>query len=81
MFSCARVLTIILALVAPATFAAAQNYPNRTVKIVVPFGAGGPGDIFARQLAQYLSDQLKQSFIIENRPGAGSIIGTDIGSQ
>lgn len=78
MFSCARVLTIILALVAPATFAAAQNYPNRTVKIVVPFGAGGPGDIFARQLAQYLSDQLKQSFIIENRPGAGSIIGTDI---
>ena len=56
----------------------AQTYPARTVKIIVPFGAGGPADVYARVLAQSLSDDLKQSFIVENRPGAGSIIGTDM---
>jgi tripartite-type tricarboxylate transporter receptor subunit TctC len=57
--------------------AAAQNYPNRPVKLIVPFGAGGPADVYARVLAQHLSDETKQSFIVEDRPGAGSIIGTD----
>src|SRR5262245_63463674 len=57
--------------------ATAQDYPARPVKIIVPFGAGGPADVYARQLGQYLSDSLKQSFVVENRPGAGSIIGTD----
>lgn len=57
--------------------ASAQTYPNRTVKIIVPFGAGGPADVYARVLAQHLSDETKQSFVIENRPGAGAIIGTD----
>ena len=57
--------------------ASAQDYPARQVRIIVPFGAGGPADIYARVLAQHLSEQLKQTFIIENRPGAGSIIGTD----
>jgi tripartite-type tricarboxylate transporter receptor subunit TctC len=56
---------------------AAQNYPNRPVKFIVPFGAGGPADVFARVLAQHLSEDTKQSFIVENRPGAGSVIGTD----
>jgi tripartite-type tricarboxylate transporter receptor subunit TctC len=56
---------------------AAQDYPARSVKIIVPFGAGGPADVFARVLAQHLSDSLKQSFVVENRPGAGSVIGTD----
>jgi tripartite-type tricarboxylate transporter receptor subunit TctC len=59
---------------APAT---AQDYPSRPVKIIVPFGAGGPADVYARVLAQHLQDQLKQSFVVENRPGAGSVIGTD----
>jgi len=55
----------------------AQDYPTRTVKIIVPFGAGGPADVFSRVLAQHLSDALKEPFIVEDRPGAGSIIGTD----
>jgi tripartite-type tricarboxylate transporter receptor subunit TctC len=56
--------------------AAAQDYPTRSVKIVVPFGAGGPADNYARILAQYLQESLKQSFVVETRPGAGSFIGT-----
>ena len=59
------------------TGASAQTYPSRPVKIIVPFAAGGPADIFARQLGQYLSEALKQTFVIEDRPGAGSILGTE----
>ena len=57
--------------------AAADSYPSRTVKLIVPFGAGGPADVYARFLAKYLSDETKQSFVVEDRPGAGSVIGTD----
>ncbi|MEZ5639375.1 MAG: tripartite tricarboxylate transporter substrate-binding protein [Burkholderiaceae bacterium] len=56
----------------------AQDYPNRTVRIVVPFATGGPADNYARYIAQRLQDELKQSFIVDNKPGAGSVIGTDI---
>ncbi|MGZ5804767.1 MAG: Bug family tripartite tricarboxylate transporter substrate binding protein [Xanthobacteraceae bacterium] len=61
----------------PGAAALAQEYPSHPVKIIVPFGAGGPADIFSRQIAQYLSDHFKQSFVVEDRPGAGSVIGTD----
>lgn len=58
--------------------AAAQDWPSRTVKIVVPFATGGPADNYARFLAQRLQDEFKQTFIVDNKPGAGSIIGTDL---
>ena len=68
---------VVAATIALAAPAQAQGYPNRTVKMIVPFGAGGPADVYARILAKYLSDETKQAFVIENRPGAGALIGTD----
>jgi tripartite-type tricarboxylate transporter receptor subunit TctC len=73
-------LKLVLALAAAAALglpAAAQDYPSRNVRIIVPFGAGGPADVYARFVGQHLSDALKRSFVIENRPGAGAVIGTD----
>ena len=67
-----------LALALASGLAHAQSYPNRPVKIVVPFAAGGPADNYARFMAQRLGEELKQTFVIDNKPGAGSIIGTDL---
>jgi tripartite-type tricarboxylate transporter receptor subunit TctC len=74
--ACRAGMLAILAAFAAAP-AVAQDYPVRPIKIVAPFGAGGPGDVFSRQLAQYLPEILKETVIVENRPGAASIIGTD----
>jgi tripartite-type tricarboxylate transporter receptor subunit TctC len=54
----------------------AQEYPTRTTRIIVPFGAGGPADLAARLLGNALQESFKQPFVIENRPGAGAVIGT-----
>jgi tripartite-type tricarboxylate transporter receptor subunit TctC len=64
-------------LVLAAGSAAAQGYPNRPVKIIVPFGPGGFTDVVARIMAQKLGAAMGGSFVIENKPGAGSTIGTD----
>jgi len=61
--------------------AQAQTYPTRPVKMVVPFSAGGPADNYARFLAQRLQDILGQNFVVDNKPGAGSVIGTDLAAK
>jgi len=66
------------ALPAVSRIAWAQTYPSRPVRIVVGFPPGGVGDILARLMGQWLSDRLSQPFVIENRPGAGSNIGTEV---
>jgi tripartite-type tricarboxylate transporter receptor subunit TctC len=58
--------------------AAAQSWPDKPVKIVVPFGPGGPADVYARILGQELTETFRQQFIIDNKPGAGAIIGTEV---
>ena len=67
----------LVALLSTSSAWAQQNYPNRPVKIIVPFAASGPADNYARFMAQRLQDALGQPFVVDNRPGAGSIIGTD----
>jgi tripartite-type tricarboxylate transporter receptor subunit TctC len=60
---------------------AGEAYPIRPVRIIVPFGAGGPGDLFARMVAQKLSDDLGRAFYVENHPGAGGNIGTGLAAR
>lgn len=60
----------------PLTPSFAQDYPARAVRIVVPFGAGGPADVAARQIGNALQESFGQPFVIENRTGAGGVIGT-----
>ena len=74
---CLRLVLAVL-LAAGAFNAAADDYPSRPVKIVVPFAAGGPADVYARFLAQRMQEAMGQPFVIENRPGGGSVVGTEI---
>jgi tripartite-type tricarboxylate transporter receptor subunit TctC len=67
---------LFLALVLLVTPAQAQEYPSRTVEIVVPFAPGGGTDLIARVVAERLSEQMRQRFVIINRPGASTNIGT-----
>ena len=61
-----------------ALWAWPQSYPTRTVRIIVPYGVGGSADVYGRYLAAKLSDSMGQSVVVENRPGGGSIVGTDV---
>jgi tripartite-type tricarboxylate transporter receptor subunit TctC len=69
-------LALLLAVPLVSSECGAQQYPTRIVKIIVPFGAGGPADVTARLIGNALQESLKQSFVVEDRPGAGAVIGT-----
>jgi tripartite-type tricarboxylate transporter receptor subunit TctC len=71
----ARGFAALMALVCGATLATAQSYPDKPVRIIAPYAAGGSTDSTARLIAQALSQQLGQPFVVENRPGAGGTIG------
>ena len=73
-----RLLLALLVTLCCALAQAAESYPNRPIRLVVPTGAGGVTDILARILAERMRDGLRQQMVVDNRPGAGGIIGSDI---
>ena len=72
---------VALACVAAVAPARSEDYPSRPVRVIVPFGAGGPTDVFTRVLAEELHKSMHQPFVLENRPGAGTIIGSDAAAK
>ena len=70
-----------VALAAMPALVAAQNYPDKPIRMVVPFGAGGPGDIVGRLMSKKLTESLGQSVVVDNRAGASTIIGTELAAR
>src|SRR5262249_60415518 len=73
---CMAATAVVIALVLAPAGAAAQSYPDRPVKIVVPIGPAGSYDILGRVVADQLTRRMGQTFTVENRPGAGTVVGT-----
>ena len=71
-------VAVAVALSLAAAAATAQNYPNRSIRFIVPYVAGGAGDIFARTIGQKFYEAMGQTVVIDNRPGANGIIGCDL---
>lgn len=73
-----RHLALVLALVCACGAASAQTYPQKPIHWIIPFGAGGSPDVIARVLGASMSKELNQQIVVENRPGAGGVIGTSL---
>src|SRR3979490_1602273 len=78
---CRLLASTLTLLVFGVVAARAQTYPDRPVKIIVPIGPGGSYDLVGRQLADVLSKRTGQSFFVENKPGAGTVVGTQAAAQ
>src|SRR5688572_8315350 len=76
--NCAIAATL---LAAHTVSAPAQSYPAKSIRIIVPLAAGGVGDVFARVVGQKLSDSVGQPVVIDNRPGANNIVGTEAAAK
>src|SRR5262245_922277 len=75
---CLAVMALSALLIAPAPAQEGQNFPNRAIRIVVPFPAGGPTDILSRVIAQRMSEDWGQPVVVENRPGADTVVGAQL---
>ena len=75
-----KILGALLA-IACATIAHAQTYPTRPIRMIMPYPAGGSGDVVGRLVAQKLTSELGQSVIVDNRPGASGLVGTEMGAK
>ncbi len=73
-----KLLFLLIFIYSALSTAHAQNYPSKTVRLIVPFAAGGSTDIIGRVLAQKLTEAWGQQVIVDNRPGGSTVIGTDI---
>ena len=77
MSRCIFLIAVLLA----ASVAAGQAYPTKPVRVIVPFAPGGGSDILARQLVPKLTEYLGQPFVVDNRGGAGGLVGSEIAAQ
>ena len=78
---CALAVLAVVGLCLGAAAAQAQGYPNRPVRLIVPYPPGGPTDFVGRTMAQRLTEPLGQHVVVDNRPGAAAMIGTDLGAK
>ena len=74
-------VTALVALVAPALPAAAQDYPNRQIRLIIPFAPGGSNDVVGRIIAHQLGEKLGKQVFVDNRPGAGGVVGSDLAAK
>ena len=76
-----RIACLAAALALFSAVAFAQDYPNKPVTVLVAYAPGGQGDMFARMVSEKLTTQLKQSFVVENKPGVSGTVGTKLAVQ
>ena len=77
----AVVAVLLLSLAALPVHAAESKYPNRPIRFIVPFAAGGPSDILARMVGQKLSESLGQTLVVDNRGAVGGVLGFELGAK